>query len=252
MPHLTSKSALARKGIRRWGWVAALVALGVLAPVLLWGKSWKPARIPPVRIAFVGTLDPDGRPVVVGAGARVVEEGWLSSELTKRGLSLEWIPMPHAAVGPMTNEAFANHGIDFAAYSELPSIIANANGIPTKLIVPTGRGGDTFLVVPVGSEAKSIRDLRGKRVAVHKGRPWELPFIRLLDSEGLSYSDFNVMNLNPEVGVAALSANKIDALVITTTAYLLEQKGIGKIVWSTAHQPLDWKTLGGIWGEPTS
>ncbi len=93
-----------------------------------------------VRVAFVGTASKGGKPLLTGASALIVQQGFLEAELEKRGVALEWVPMPNAAVGPMTNEAFANGGIDFANYSELPSIIANANGIRTKLIVPSGRG----------------------------------------------------------------------------------------------------------------
>ncbi len=221
------------------------LAIGLAAFVSLRAQKVELPRA--VRIAFVGTVSKGGKPQLTGASALIEQQGLLASELEKRGVALEWVPMPNAAVGPMTNEAFANGGIDFANYSELPSIIANANGIRTKLIVPSGRGGDTFLVVPAGSTARSIHDLKGKRIAVHKGRPWELPFIRLLDSIGLSYADFNILNLNPETGLSALAASKIDGLVITTTAYQLEERGVARIVWSTVGRPLDWKTLGGLW-----
>jgi sulfonate transport system substrate-binding protein len=226
----------------------ALAALLVVALLLGFHFRERKEALPrTVRIAFVGTVSKGGKPELTGASALIAEQGFLESELEKRGVALQWVPMPNAAVGPMTNEAFANGGIDFANYSELPSIIANANGIRTKLIVPSGRGGDTFLVVPAGSTAQSIHDLVGKRIAVHKGRPWELPFIRLLDSIGRSYEDFEILNLNPETGVAALVANKIDGLVITTTAYQLEERKVARIVWSTVGKPLDWKTLGGLW-----
>lgn len=237
-----SRSLFSRRGLV---FVFAGLAVALLAFVSLRARGKELPRS--VRIAFVGTASKGGKPLLTGASALIVQQGFLEAELAKRGVALEWVPMPNAAVGPMTNEAFANGGIDFANYSELPSIIANANGIRTKLIVPSGRGGDTFLVVPAGSTARSIHDLVGKRIAVHKGRPWELPFIRLLDSIGLSYANFNILNLNPETGLSALAANKIDGLVITTTAYQLEERGVARIVWSTVGKPLDWKTLGGLW-----
>lgn len=241
-PRALWPSLFSRRGI-----VTVLLGLAVVvtAAFALWPRGKSGPRA--VRIAFVGTVSKNGKPLLTGASAIVEEQGYLAAELAKRGVKLEWVPMPNAAVGPMTNEAFANGGIDFANYSELPSIIANANGIRTKLVVPSGRGGDTFLVVPTNSTARSIHDLRGKRIAVHKGRPWELPFIRLLDSEGLSYADFNVLNLNPETGVSALIAGKVDGLIITTTAYQLEERNVARIVWSTVGKPLDWKTLGGLW-----
>jgi ABC-type nitrate/sulfonate/bicarbonate transport system substrate-binding protein len=87
--------------------------------------------------------------------------------------------------GPIINEGFASGTIDIASYGDLPSIIANAAGVRTELIVPSGRGSDTHLLVPPDSSAQSILDLKGKRIAIHRGRPWELPFSRLIDSVGL-------------------------------------------------------------------
>jgi sulfonate transport system substrate-binding protein len=81
-----------------------------------------------VRIAFVGM----GQTKPFGTAGLVASDGWLERELRKQSARLEWIAMPNANVGPMTNEAFANGSIDLAGYGELPSIIANAAGIHTK------------------------------------------------------------------------------------------------------------------------
>jgi sulfonate transport system substrate-binding protein len=148
--------------------------------------------------------------------------------------------------GPIINEGFASGTIDIASYGDLPSIIANAAGVRTELIVPSGRGSDTHLLVPPDSSAQSILDLKGKRIAIHRGRPWELPFSRLIDSVGLTYDDFQVLNLEPQAGAAALAARKVDALY-TISPYLLVEKGVGKSIWSTAEAPPDWKMRAEVW-----
>lgn len=181
-----------------------------------------------------------------GLTAVIVADGWLERELAKLGVQLEWVPVPGASVGPTINEGFANHTIDVASYGDLPSIIANAAGVRTELIVPSGRGSDTFLLVPPDSTATSLLDSKGKTIAIHRGRPWELPFSRLVDSLGLTYADFTVLNLNPQAGAAALSAHKVDALY-ANSAYLLVEKGVGKVVWSTAQAPPDWKMRAEVW-----
>ena len=177
----------------------------------------------------------------------IEKQGWLRSELKKRGIDFQWFPAPNAAVGPIVNEAFANHSIQFAGYSDLPSIILNASQTTgkTKLVIP-GNPSDSYLVVPKGSAAKSIEDLKGKRLAIHRGRPWELPLLRLLESKGLSYADFQIFNINPEAGAAAVATGGVDGL-FTVSAFGLEDKGVAKIIWSTADQPLNWKSWGGTW-----
>lgn len=202
-----------------------------------------------LRIAVISFTDPSGKVSVSSSPItqRVIEEGWLAAELAKRGVKLAWVPVPTGDTGATTNEAFAAHRIDFAGYGDLPSLTLNAGGIRTQVIVPSGPGGDTYLLVGNDSTAKSILDLKGKRISVHRGRPWELGFLRLLDSEHLGYGDFKIYNINPPAGAAALSAGSVDGLY-TIGAYLLEEKGIGKIIWSSKGAPLDWKMRAELWG----
>lgn len=207
----------------------------------------KEVRGSTLKIAVVSSFV--GNKVRLSGVDYVIEkQGWLREELNKLGVALEWFPAPHAAVGPIINEAFANHQIQFAGYSDLPSIILNASGTSgkTKLLVP-GNPTDSYLVAPKGSTAKSIEDLKGKRLAIHRGRPWELPLLRLLESKGLTYADFQIFNINPEAGAAAVATGGVDGLY-TTSAFTLEEKGIAKIIWSTAQEDLSWKSWGGFWG----
>ena len=199
-----------------------------------------------VRIASITTYV-DGKALAAGAPNVVVAQGWLEAELGKRSIRLEWVPVSEANVGPLINEAFAARRIDFAAYGDLPGIILNAAGISTRVVVPSGRGSDTYLVVPVGSTANSIVDLKGKRIAVHRGRPWELPFVKLIDANGLNYADFKIYNANPQTGASALAAGAVDA-VFSPSGYQLEDKGIGRILWSSKGAPLDWKYRAELWG----
>jgi len=193
----------------------------------------------------------NGELALTGHAAIIQQQGWLEAELKKRGVKLSWFAVSHSATGPMINEAFANHNIEFAGYGDLPSLILNASGFETRVVVPNGLGGtgDTYLVVPTNSTAKSIEDLKGKRLAIHKGRPWEIPLLRLLESKGLSYSDFQTYNIDPQAGAVALATGGVDALyTIGNDAFMLEERHVGKILWSTAQQPADWKMRTELWG----
>lgn len=199
-----------------------------------------------LKIAVVSYFS--GQNIQLGGVDYVIDkQGWLREALAKRGITLAWFPAPNAAVGPIVNEAFASRQIEYASYSDLPSIILNASGsaAKTKLVVP-GAPTDSYLVVPKASQARSIEDLKGKRLAIHRGRPWELPLLRLLESRGLSYRDFQIYNINPEAGAAAVATGGVDGL-FTISPFGLEDKGVAKIVWSTADMPLSWKSWGGFW-----
>lgn len=220
---------------------------GLLACITLFSAWHAQAQSPtPVKIAIVAFTQ-GGKPVFGGIAGRVVEEGWLEQALRERGAELQWQVLPHANAGPQINEGFSNNTIDFAVRGDLPSVIALSGGVPGKLVVPGGNGNNVYLVVPKDSPAQSIDDLKGKRLALHRGRPWEFAFSQFLASKNLSLKNFKVANLNPQVGAAAVSAGKVDAAVLLSEAYLLEDRGVGKVIWSTKQGEDDWRLVSDLW-----
>jgi sulfonate transport system substrate-binding protein len=198
-----------------------------------------------VRIATVA-YNLNGKTRYLGSTELVTDTG-LDAELAKRGVKVEWVPAAHAMVGPIINEAFANKTIDFAAYGDLPPIILNGSKPRVQLVAPWGRSGNSYLVVPTNSSAKTIADLKGKRIALHRGRPWEIAFANLVQKNGFKLTDFKIVNVNPQVGAAALASGSVDAFYALNDAYNLVDKGVGKIIWSTKTAPPDWKLMGGLW-----
>lgn len=221
--------------------------LALLPAALLAAQAGAADAPQSVRIATVAYANA-GQITFNGPAYVMDRDKWLEQELAKRGVKLEWVPAATASVGTFVNEEFANRRIDFAFYGDLPSIIANASGIPTRLIAPGGSGNNVYLVVPPGSAATSIADLKGKRVALHRGRPWELSFAKLLEANQLDFGDFRIFNLNPQAGGAALSAGRVDGFFTLSDAFLLEDKKVGKIIWSSKQAPRDWKMRAELWG----
>ena len=168
----------------------------LLLPAALLTAQAQAAEPQTVRIATVAYANA-GKTIFNGPSYVMDRDKWLEQQLAQRNIKLQWVPAATASVGTFVNEEFANRRIDFAFYGDLPSIIANASGVSTQLIVPGGSGNNVYLVVPPGSSAKSIADLKGKRIALHRGRPWELSFAKLLDANQLRFDDFRIFNLNP-------------------------------------------------------
>jgi sulfonate transport system substrate-binding protein len=207
------------------------------------------AETPPqvVRIGVPGAVTPQGKPIEGGAyGPQTVR--LFNQAFGDSHIKVEWINIMSA--GPGINEAFAGGAIDMANYGDLPSIIAKAGGLDIKYLAPLNRGMDSYLIVPPGSAAQSIVDLKGKRIGINHGRPWELAFSRLLDANGLNQSDFQIFNLNLPDGDAALAARNIDGLY-SLDGYQDESRGIGKIIWSTKGEPLTWKLIAGLFSTGT-
>ncbi len=201
-----------------------------------------------VRIAVVAWSS-GGKTQYAGASALIDANKSLEKALAAHHIKLQWVPVSTAAVGTLVNEGFASGAIDFAGYGDLPAVVANAAGTRTKLIVPGGVGSNTYLVVPENSTAKSIVDLKGKRIALNRGRPWEVSFNKLLAANGLKLSDFRIFNLDPQAGAAAVAAGRVDGFFTLADAWSLTDKHVGKIIWSTKTAPDDWKMRAELWGD---
>lgn len=189
-----------------------------------------------------------GKQVFNGLNGVVIQQEWLKEQLAKRGVELVFTPVSTAVGGPLINEGFSGKRIDFASYGDFPAAIAVAGGVPLKIVAPVGQGQDVYIVVRKGLAAKSLVDLKGKRIALHRGRPWELPFSKLVDSSGLKLSDFKIVNINPSATPAALQSGSVDAAALLSDGLLVEQKGIGRVIWSTNQAPADWKMRAELFG----
>ncbi|QDW36894.1 PhnD/SsuA/transferrin family substrate-binding protein [Bradyrhizobium sp. KBS0727] len=198
------------------------------------------AETPPaeLRIGLPSQVGSSGKPELGTATAyidRVVAKDFAGSP-TK----IVWVPVPSA--GPGVNEALAGGQIDFAYYGDFPAVIGRAGNLTTKLILGGKRGMNSYLLVPAGSTANSIKDLKGKRLAVNKGRPWNFAFSRLLATNDLKESDFQIFNLSPGDGAAALLTGNVDALYQPEPfATVMEERKQARVIWSTRNLPLGWK-----------
>lgn len=219
-----------------------LAVVAALAALFAW-RSAKGGNAGAAKVVNIASIASpyQGKQVFNGLTGVIIQQGWLKDQLAKRGVQLNFVPVPTAVGAPLINEGFSGKRIDFASYGDFPAVIAAAGGVPIKLVAPLGGGQNVYLVVRQGSPATTLADLKGKKIALHRGRPWELPFSKLVDAAGLKLSDFTIVNINPSATPAALASGSVDATVLLSDGLLLEQKGVGKVIWSTAQAPADWK-----------
>ena len=223
----------------------SILALGLSLFAAACSGGTTPADDKVVDIA--GIIAPqNGKNEFIGGLAEIQKDGWLDRELAKKGWKVNWVPVPPAVGGPVVNEGFAAGTIDMASYGDLRSIIAMAGGVDLKLVIGTNAPSNIYVAVGADSPAKSLKDLRGKKVALHRGRPWEAGFARYAQSQGMTLDDFKIINVNATAGTAALTSGKVDAIVlIQAEAYVLEERGLARILWSTRDAPESWKMMAG-------
>lgn len=205
-------------------------ALGALALATARAQSAdKPAVI---RIGFpnAGT---GGRPL--GGGSYTSNAHHLRAideEFKADGIRIEWKFFPGA--GPALNESLANGLVDFGlGHGDLPVLVGRSTGLKHKVIASSGRGGDSYFVVPTASGAKTVADLKGKRIATFKGTASQLTLNRWFDKFGLSDKDFRVISLDSDSTLAALSTGDIDGTV--RAPFDLEARGVARRI----HEILD-------------
>lgn len=160
--------------------------------------------------------------------------GWLEESFKPTGTRVEWFFFKGA--GPAVNEALANRQLDFALQGDLPSIVARAAGLKTRLVLATGVRANIYVGVPPDSPLKTVSDLRGKRVSLFKGTNMHLPALRLLEANGLSDKDLRLLNLDTAGYLAALSTRDIDAAIGAMDILRLRDKGAVRILYSSKNQ----------------
>lgn len=159
-------------------------------------------------------------------------KGFLEEEFAKDGVKVEYKLF---LAGPPMNEALASGEIDIANMGPLPAISAKGNGINVKAV---GRAfSDDFyygLLVRPDSSIAALQDLKGKKIGIQLGSGAHVFFMFLLQQNGLSEKDFNVVSMPTSDQKAALQAGNVEAIV-TWQPFVadVELDKVGKVLISS-------------------
>ena len=139
-------------------------------------------------------------------------QGTLEKRLAPQGVGVKWVEFP---AGPQLLEGLNVGAVDVGFVGEAPPIFAQAAGARFVYV-----GNDPAaplaeaLVVPKSSPLKSAAELKGKRVALNKGSNVNYLLVKLLEKNGLKYSDITPVYLAPADARAAFEKGAVDAWVI--------------------------------------
>ncbi|HET6606594.1 MAG TPA: ABC transporter substrate-binding protein [Rhodopila sp.] len=135
--------------------------------------------------------------------------------------------------GPAVNEALANGQLDFAAHGDLPEIIGRANGLKTRQLAAAGAHSPLYLAVAPKSDIHTIKDLKGRKVAIFRGTNNHLAAAKVLAANGLTERDLQGINMDEASANAALATGNIDAAFGNYGLLLLAAQGLARIAYST-------------------
>ncbi|MBV9385484.1 MAG: aliphatic sulfonate ABC transporter substrate-binding protein [Chroococcidiopsidaceae cyanobacterium CP_BM_ER_R8_30] len=164
-----------------------------------------------------------------GSPAILRQLGYLDKRLAAEGYSVQWHEF---AAGPQSLEALNAGSLDITWTAESPVIFAQAAGTPLVYIATTNPNPQTVVfLVPKGSPAKSIADLKGKKIALQKGSIAQYMLAKALKEVGLQMSDIQPIYLPPADANIAFSQSRIDAWIIWEPFISgAEQKGLGHVL----------------------
>jgi sulfonate transport system substrate-binding protein len=136
------------------------------------------------------------------------QKGWLEESLKKDNIKVEWV------LSQGSNKAleFLNaRSLDFGSTAGAAALIGKANGNPIQSIYVFSKPEWAALVVKKGSPIKSVKDLKGKKIAATKGTDPYIFLLRALDKFGLTTKDVEIVLLQHADGRAALEKGDVDA-----------------------------------------
>jgi sulfonate transport system substrate-binding protein len=144
--------------------------------------------------------------------ASLEKRGNLEKRLEPLGYKVQWLEF---AAGPQQLEAINAGGLDIASTAESPPVFSQAAGVSLVYLAAGASDGKSIsLLVPTNSPVKSVKDLKGKKVAFQKASIGHYLLVKALEKEGLKLSDVQSVFLPPPDANVAFSQGRVDAWFI--------------------------------------
>ncbi len=131
-----------------------------------------------------------------------------SGIFSKNGVEVEQVKF---LAGPPFFSAFESGSIDVGFMGTPPASIGIAQGVPIKIFaVENYAWGSEALVVTPQSGIKTLKDLRGKRIAAQRGTSGEYALLTALKSVGMTLKDIQYLTLDVTALLPAFAKGDID------------------------------------------
>lgn len=138
------------------------------------------------------------------------EKGWLEEDFAKDGIKIEWV---QSLGSNKSLELLNGSSVDFGSTAGAAALIGKANGNPIKSVYVYSKPEWTALVTRADSGIKTVADLKGKKVAVTRGTDPHIFLLRVLEQNGLTDKDIQLVALQHPDGKNALEKGDVDAWV---------------------------------------
>lgn len=186
-------------------WLLGTLSL-LLMLMVLGGCASKQQSVPGAKIE-------NGKPLKIGYSSW---PGWFVWSLIKEkgifeknGVNVElvWFPVYSDSL-----QALNSGQIDLVCANLNDSLAAANHGLRPKVVLVTdiSAGADALIAKP---QYKSVKELKGKSIALEIGTLSHLLLLNILDRNGMSEKDVNVVNMAAQDAGAGFIAGNLDAAV---------------------------------------
>ncbi|MEG1604030.1 MAG: aliphatic sulfonate ABC transporter substrate-binding protein [Cloacibacillus sp.] len=146
----------------------------------------------------------------------IVEKYNRSFEAAYPGVTLAF---PELTEGPKQTAALAAGEIGIAScLGSTSALLAASEGLDLRIVGIYSRAPKAFMIVVKDPAIKTVRDLKGKKVAGPKGTILHQLLAAALDKEGMSMRDVSFIQMDLASGANALANNSVDAALLAGPA----------------------------------
>jgi sulfonate transport system substrate-binding protein len=139
----------------------------------------------------------------------VKAQGLFEKRFAAQNIGVKWVEF---AFGPPLLEAVNAGAVDYGYTGDAPPIFAQAARANINYVAAIpARGYGQAIVVPADSPAKSLQDLKGKKIGVAKGSSAHSLLMTALDFEKIAWTDITPVYLAPADAASAFARGAIDA-----------------------------------------
>ena len=154
----------------------------------------------------------EGEPILIRAGALKLIHSiapYFYDQFVPAGYKIEVLPFETPTE---CKNAVVTKSVDFGAFGIAAGILGAAAGEPVVVIASTCNRG-MAIIAKKGEGIATIKDLRGKRVAVFPGTTQEVFFLERLRMEGMTIKDVQPVRISFSEMHIALARGDVDAYV---------------------------------------
>lgn len=129
------------------------------------------------------------------------------------------LTFPELTEGPKQTAALAAGEIGIAScLGSTSALLAASEGLDIRIVGVYSRAPKAFMIVVKDPAIKSVRDLKGKKVAGPKGTILHQLLAAALEKEGMSVKDVQFVQMDLPSGANALSNGSVDAALLAGPA----------------------------------